>query len=143
MARSTSDGGRLTPYSFPESSSDPNSVIRRCHLSVRASLLTAFWLWLLVFFRGGACDTQPYSQSEAWWFFPPHLKQRLSFLRLSICSFGTKSRLSPLFFFWSPDPPLSCILSSKVRFLLRSLLLSWRRCMSLSLELGSDAVHTD
>ena len=131
MARSTSDGRRQAPYSFPESSSDPNSVIRRYPLPVRAFLLPGSGLVWLVYFRGGVCHTQPYSQSEAWWFFLPHLKQQLSFFLLSLCSCSTKSRLSTLFFFLSSDLPLSCILSSNVRFLPRSLWSSWRGCLSL------------
>ena len=131
MARSTSDGGRRTPYSFPESSSDPNSVIRRSSLSVRAFLLTGSWLGLLVYLRGGVWDTQPYSHCDAWWCFLPHLKQRLFSFLLSIWSCGTKSRLSPLFFFLSSGPALSCNLSSKVRFFPRSLLSSWRGFLCL------------
>ena len=78
VARSTSNGGRRTAYSFPESSSDPNSVIRRCPLSVQAFLLIGYWLRLLVYFRGGIWDTQLSSQSEPCWSFLLHLKQRLS-----------------------------------------------------------------
>ena len=84
MPRSTSDGGRQTPYSYAESSLDPNPVIRRCPLSVRAFLLTGSWLELLAYFVGGVCDMQPYSQSEAWWFFLSHLNQWFSFFLLSI-----------------------------------------------------------
>ena len=65
MSTSTSDGGRRTPYSFAESSSDPDSVILSCPLSVRGFLLTGSWFVLLVYFRVGVCYTQPYSQSEA------------------------------------------------------------------------------
>ena len=107
VSRSTSNGGRRTPYSFPESSSDPNSVIRRCPSSVRAFLLSGSWLGLLVYFRGGVLDTQPYSHSDALWFYLLHLKQGLCFFLLSIWPCGTKSHLSPLFFFLSSDPALS------------------------------------
>ena len=131
MSSSTSDGGRRTPYLFPESSSDRNSVILRCPLSVRAFFLTGSCLGLVVYFRGGVRDMQPYSQSDAWWFILPHLKNRRSFFLLSIRSCGTKSLLLPLDSSFSSVPALSCILSSKVRFLLRSLLSSCRGCWSL------------
>ena len=54
MSGSASDGWRHTPYLFPDSlsSSDPNSVMRKCPLSVRAFLLAGVTVKMQT---GGIC----------------------------------------------------------------------------------------
>ena len=110
VSSSTFDGWWCISYSFPESSSEPSSVILRCPLSNFLFFWTGSWFAL---HRDGCVFAGDSAlQSRAWWLLLSHFIYLPSIFRLSHTSLRTNS----LFFFSLPDsPPLNYILSSRLR----------------------------
>ena len=111
VLRSISDGCRYSSYSFPESSSEPISVILRCPLSNFLFCWTGSWFALPK--DGGVFASDSALQSHAWCLLLPHFMHLPSIFRLSHTSLGTNS---PFFFSLPASSPHNCILSSRLRF---------------------------
>src|SRR5438445_1067332 len=84
VSRSTSDGWGCTPYSFPESSYEPSSVILRCPLSNFLFLLIGSWLTAL--FGSGDLVRGGKVQSRVLWSLRTRLLHFRSLLFLYQCS---------------------------------------------------------
>ena len=111
MLRRKSNDWSCTPYSFPECTSEPSSLIMRLLLLQSLFFRTASWFVLI----GNGCvlALDRALQSIAWCIPLPHFIHLRSTLRSSHTFFEIHS----LFFFSLPAyPSLRCTASSKRRF---------------------------